>query len=224
MAGLESSPAPAMIGHPMPSIIVRREFAIRGLMKDIIIEVDGRPQAQIKHQGSAHFLIPPGIHSVQARMGGLVSMPIKVALKDREEVGLLCRAPRFREAILSLREVFHVRIPVRFNAAGLQPSAAKRGRSSSAYAEEQGTTYRQANGETAFSSSGQTLDWNLILQVPIDASFDEIRCAYRQLMRQYHPDLAHSLGKEAKELAERMSRDINAAYSTAIRHRRHRGY
>jgi DnaJ domain len=49
-------------------------------------------------------------------------------------------------------------------------------------------------------------EWHRTLQVPADASVEEIRAAYRSLMGQYHPD-------------ERKSEEITAAYRSALQAR-----
>jgi DnaJ domain len=49
-------------------------------------------------------------------------------------------------------------------------------------------------------------EWHRTLQVPADASIEEIRAAYRSLMGQYHPD-------------ERKSKEITAAYRSAMQAR-----
>jgi len=51
-----------------------------------------------------------------------------------------------------------------------------------------------------------------VLGVDEDASADEIRRAYQQKMREYHPDRVANAGAELRELAERRSKEINAAY------------
>jgi Tfp pilus assembly protein PilO len=48
-------------------------------------------------------------------------------------------------------------------------------------------------------------NWNAykVLGVGIGATFDEIRQAYRERMKEYHPDRVAYLGEELRELAER---------------------
>ena len=58
--------------------------------------------------------------------------------------------------------------------------------------------------------------WTRVLELPADASIDEIREAYRRLMSQYHPDKVASLGRELRELAETKSKDISVAYQEAL--------
>lgn len=56
-----------------------------------------------------------------------------------------------------------------------------------------------------------------ILGVASDASADEIRAAYQALVRQYHPDRVASMASEFREVAERRTKEINAAY-TQLKH------
>ena len=60
-------------------------------------------------------------------------------------------------------------------------------------------------------------NWFRILAVSETARMDEIAAAYRQLIRQYHPDKVASLGPELQELAELKSKQINAAYDYATK-------
>ena len=62
--------------------------------------------------------------------------------------------------------------------------------------------------------------WARVLELPADASVDEIRDAYRRLMSQYHPDKVASLGRELRELADAKSKEISAAYQQALAERR----
>ena len=62
-------------------------------------------------------------------------------------------------------------------------------------------------------------NWTRVLELPADASLDDIREAHRRLMSQYHPDKVASLGRELRELAEAKSREINAAYQEALAER-----
>ncbi len=41
---------------------------------------------------------------------------------------------------------------------------------------------------------------------------DDIKAAYKGIIRQYHPDMTQNLGKEIRDLAERKSKEINEAY------------
>jgi DnaJ like chaperone protein len=51
-----------------------------------------------------------------------------------------------------------------------------------------------------------------ILNVPRNASQEEIKKAYRELANKYHPDKLHHLGDEFKQLAEERFKEIEKAY------------
>ncbi len=71
------------------------------------------------------------------------------------------------------------------------------------------------NNEESFDSS-KKMDIFLaadILGVSTDASFEEIKVAYKQKIKEYHPDKVASLGKELQDLAEKKTSAINAAYN-----------
>ena len=51
-----------------------------------------------------------------------------------------------------------------------------------------------------------------ILGVRRGDTFDEIRRAYRERMKEYHPDKVAGLGSELRELAERKAKEINMAF------------
>jgi len=51
-----------------------------------------------------------------------------------------------------------------------------------------------------------------VLQVPRDASSEEITRAYRKLAARYHPDKVAHLGEEFRDLAESRFKEIQAAY------------
>lgn len=57
--------------------------------------------------------------------------------------------------------------------------------------------------------------WADVLDVSPAASGREIQTAYRKKMSEYHPDKVATLGQELRELAERKSKDIDAAYKRA---------
>ncbi|MDR1996272.1 DnaJ domain-containing protein [Azonexus sp.] len=61
--------------------------------------------------------------------------------------------------------------------------------------------------------------WHEVLNVSPNAEIDEIRRAYKILMSQYHPDKVTSLGPELRELCERKTKEINAAYDQAMSER-----
>jgi DnaJ like chaperone protein len=75
-------------------------------------------------------------------------------------------------------------------------------------------TEHQPNRESEPRS--QSGAWHRVLSVEPNASVEEIRQAYRQLISQYHPDKVAALGEELRTLAERKSKDITSAYREAM--------
>jgi hypothetical protein len=63
-------------------------------------------------------------------------------------------------------------------------------------------------------SEGRALDPHVVLGVAKGASRVQIRTAYRELVKQYHPDHVARLGQELKDLAHRKTQEINWAYET----------
>jgi DnaJ like chaperone protein len=55
-----------------------------------------------------------------------------------------------------------------------------------------------------------------LLGVEPGASQQEIRRAYQQRIREYHPDKVANLAEELRELAEMRTKEINAAYQELV--------
>ncbi len=62
--------------------------------------------------------------------------------------------------------------------------------------------------------------WFRTLGVSENASLDEIKRSYRQLISQHHPDKVANLGVDIRLLAEKRSKEINAAYEEGLARRR----
>jgi preprotein translocase subunit Sec63 len=61
--------------------------------------------------------------------------------------------------------------------------------------------------------------WHEILGVSPEATADQVREAYKHLISKYHPDKVDNLGQELKDLAERKTQEITAAYREGMRSR-----
>jgi DnaJ like chaperone protein len=61
------------------------------------------------------------------------------------------------------------------------------------------------------------MNWYKILGVPENATKDPIVAAYKRRISEYHPDKVAQMGQEIRELAERKSKQINAAYELGMR-------
>ena len=66
---------------------------------------------------------------------------------------------------------------------------------------------------------GTPSTWWDVLEVPRDASVDQIKTAYQKRIGEYHPDRVARLGRKLQELAEVESQRINAAYAAAMTER-----
>jgi len=181
----------------MAKIIIEREFGRMGMMRGIVIEVDGKLCAKVRLNARVERPIAPGVRSVQARMDWVKSVPIEVAVKDGDVVGFTCRASGSASAHqISLHKVFHT--------SEAMPGSQAHGEK--AHRHEQ--TERQGGDQFA--------PWSVVLEVSADAPVEEIRAAYLKRISEYHPDKVASLGKEIREVAERRSKEINIAYSLAM--------
>lgn len=61
--------------------------------------------------------------------------------------------------------------------------------------------------------------WWEVLQVSASASQDEIRQAWRRLMKENHPDKGGNLASETQTAMEQMARRLNDAYEKAMKSR-----
>jgi DnaJ-domain-containing protein 1 len=61
--------------------------------------------------------------------------------------------------------------------------------------------------------------WWETLNVDQNASPDQIKSAFRKEISKYHPDRVEGLGVELQELADRMAKEVNHAYSLAKQYR-----
>ena len=59
--------------------------------------------------------------------------------------------------------------------------------------------------------------WYEVLGVGVFATREEITAAYKRRISEYHPDKVARLGDEIREVAERKSKQINAAYDEAMK-------
>jgi DnaJ-like protein/uncharacterized protein DUF4124 len=73
---------------------------------------------------------------------------------------------------------------------------------------------RAQEERTGSSRSDAGFDPYEVLQVTRGASQKEIRAAYLNLLKQYHPDRLSHVGKEFEEMAKEKTQAINRAYET----------
>ncbi|GEM_PF-889496 len=80
---------------------------------------------------------------------------------------------------------------------------------------EEGVPFQ--GGATNLGGQEQLRSWHEVLNVPADASLEEIRQAYKILVSKYHPDKVESMGPELKTICEMKSKEINRAFDEAIK-------
>ena len=79
---------------------------------------------------------------------------------------------------------------------------------------QQGEPEQRREEQTrAFSTTAEEARFHAILGSRPGMSFEEIKKAYHQRVREYHPDKVRHLGDDLQRLAEQKMRDINEAYS-----------
>jgi len=66
--------------------------------------------------------------------------------------------------------------------------------------------------QTASRRTSNAKDPYVVLNVPRNATQDEISAAYRKMAQMYHPDKVAGLAPEYYEIAQTKMKDINSAY------------
>lgn len=85
----------------------------------------------------------------------------------------------------------------------------------------QGDKPRQQTWERNWEPVGpQSPTWFDVLGVPEHAGQAEIDRAYRQKISQCHPDKVAQMSEDIRSVAEAKTKEINAAYETAMKLRR----
>jgi DnaJ-domain-containing protein 1 len=67
-------------------------------------------------------------------------------------------------------------------------------------------------GQTRQENVGEPRSWWEVLGISHDSSLDEAKAAYYSKVKQYHPDKVVGLGEEFRQLAERKTQELNAAF------------
>ena len=71
---------------------------------------------------------------------------------------------------------------------------------------------RFAEGVSSPSQTAEKETPHAVLGVSLNATQEEIEKAYKQKIKEHHPDRVHGLGREIREVAERKTQQINEAY------------
>ncbi len=95
--------------------------------------------------------------------------------------------------------------------------SSKNKRESNSFDNRETKTGSSSYGNSNRNTSDDSDKWFRVLGVSEHATKDEITTAYKQKIRQYHPDKVATMGPELHEIAEAKSKQINAAYDVAMK-------
>jgi DnaJ-domain-containing protein 1 len=76
---------------------------------------------------------------------------------------------------------------------------------------------REAPAKTPPAVQAKAVAPHEVLGVEPEASPEQIRRAYQKMMHEYHPDRVANAASELRQLAEKRSKEINAAYESMMR-------
>lgn len=100
---------------------------------------------------------------------------------------------------------------------GASSGARSSGAASSSSSSSSGGYTGSARSPRPGSSEAQLLDWYKTLDVPVGADMAQIKSAYRQLMRKYHPDM-HAGNPQKEKAATELSLKVTSAYNGLVAH------
>ena len=100
---------------------------------------------------------------------------------------------------------------------GASSGARSSGAASSSSSSSSGGYTGSARSPRPGSSEAQLLDWYKTLDVPVGADMAQIKSAYRQLMRKYHPDM-HAGNPQKEKAATELSLRVTTAYNGLVAH------
>ena len=85
-----------------------------------------------------------------------------------------------------------------------------------AEADESGEIDQNASAEVTALAPADRSDWVEIFGLSPTASLEELRKAYKTLIKQNHPDRVHGMSPAFVKLAEAETRRLNVAYQEAL--------
>jgi hypothetical protein len=185
----------------MPMLIVERQSSFGLPVVDVAIILDGRECGSLGRAGKAEFSIHPGSHALQARMGAVTSQPVYFRADDRDTVGFACNISGVLQRRLTLQRIFHRQPEDRFVRKAVASDSL-------------------GPAEVASYFRGDAADWHLVLNVADTAGPREVRRAYLDMIRRFHPDQLARLDGLEKQRAENAARVVNNAYAEAKRKHR----
>jgi hypothetical protein len=79
-----------------------------------------------------------------------------------------------------------------------------------------GQTAQEPSQQAVSTENGAESNWFAVLGLSQSATVEEVRKAYRALIKQNHPDRVHNLSPAIRKLADAETRKLNMAYQQAI--------
>jgi hypothetical protein len=79
-----------------------------------------------------------------------------------------------------------------------------------------GQTAQDPSQQAVSTEDGAESNWFAVLGLSQSATVEEVRKAYKTLIKQNHPDRVHNLSPAIRELADAETRKLNVAYQQAI--------
>jgi hypothetical protein len=174
----------------MPRIVIQY-IKCEGFRKALRIEINGVISATIQPNTSYDKIIFTGENELVIFCGQTKSELIRFSIGERETITFNCQTSgHFTKAIQI--EKF------------LQKSYSKR------FSTGSHSNLNEYEDQNDISQS-----WRAILGVSDDATKDEIRSTYIELMKKHHPDKILQLSSQGRQHAEEMAMEINRAYTYA---------
>lgn len=81
---------------------------------------------------------------------------------------------------------------------------------------EEAETWESPQYEPPAAHGMEDCDWSAVLSLPRDATIEEVKEAYRTLIKRNHPDRVQGMSMAFQRLAETETKKINAAYRQAL--------
>jgi hypothetical protein len=215
----------------MTDLVLRRSAGFRDILRAYRIFVDGRKVGKINRNSEIRIPVSAGKHTVQLKIDWCSSPELVVSVPAELPTVLEC-GPNFETSYVypfttgDPSSYIWLDVADRGHAGTSSRSSRNEkgerifeGQKRGPYPRSESTDSGQNEEREAGTPSARPTRaaWHKILQVPPGSSMEDIRCAYRHRMSEYHPDKVAQLGEEICQVADRKSKEINAAYEEASR-------
>jgi len=99
----------------------------------------------------------------------------------------------------------------------MKEQAARGGGTASSGPSSSSSSYSSARPPRPGSTEAQLFEWYRVLDLQVGADMAQIKTAYRQLMRKYHPDM-HAGNPNKQKAATELSMRVTTAYNGLVAH------